>query len=185
MVRSFKGIQTLTGASQPFFGTTMNAASTMQVDPYTGNAGPGSRPSLSVVPVVSASGFMLNDRVIIAPKANFVLKGVRDQGTVLAVDTVANTITVQGLTGIHANGEFVVLNEDVTLVTLIPLSAGNPMYIGNDSTTGIASVAVIAVINQLINRYDSPTAVGNSNKSSEFWVNGTAGDQFTAYMGVV
>ena len=178
MIRNFVGVQTLGATSMPAFGSTVSAATSITKDAHTNNTSPGSQDSASLVPLVSVAGFRKGDRVLMGPKANFTIGGVLDQGFVQNVNFQTNTLTVQGLLNSHTASEYVLLDEDAIQVSISTLSAANPFYIGNQSTVAANDGSVFDLLNQPSgNRHQS----GPGAKTSEYWISGTAGDQFISY----
>jgi hypothetical protein len=181
MIRTFQGVQTLGAASQPVFGTTTTAASTMKLDQHTLSTAPASQDSVSTITVTDATGFRKSDRVLIGPEANFVFQGVLDQGTVIGVDTQNNILTVRGLLNPHGAGEYVVLNEDASAVIIKNLATNTDvMYLGNASTVSPTDSSVYDVIAAGGEHVSATTDTGNSYKTSDYWIFGTANDTFTA-----
>lgn len=183
-IRTFAGVQAIGAASQPVFGTTMNGDGILTPDPHTLKTGPASQASSTKIPVVSTKGFRVGDRVLVAPKANFVFQGSRDQGTVDLVDPGGAFLIVLGLLIPHATGEYVVLNEDAMTVRVQPVAMAVGYYLGTDSTVAAADQSVFSVGSpgQI---YDSPPTIADTLKTSEFWISGTAADTFVAsYMQV-
>lgn len=180
MIRNFSGVTAIGAASQPVFGTTATGPSVLTLDPHTLNTKPASQDSVSKIPVTSINGFRVGDRVLVAPKANFVYQGSQDQGTVIGV--AAGILTVKGLLITHANGEYVVLGEDAAQVTISPVVAAAPMYLGNASTVSPTDPSTFATINVPEGSpYTSPTVLADSLKTSEYWISGTAGDTYLPY----
>jgi len=178
VIRNFVGIQTLGATSMPAFGTTLVGPSSLATDRHTRNTQPSSQDSLSLIPVTSAAGFRIGDRVLVAPKANYKFGGQQDQGFIQQIDFVNNIVTVQGLLRAHANAEYLVLNEDAIQVIISTLSAANPLYVGNQSTVAAGDGSVFDVLNQPSgNKHQS----GPGAKTGEYWIAGTAADQFVSY----
>lgn len=187
MIRAFLGVQSVGAASQPVFGTTLNGAGAMLLDQHTLNTSPGSQDSQTVLPVTSTVGFRKGDRVTVGPKANFVFAGFQDQGAIFAINPGVS-ITVQGLLIPHATGEYLLLDEDVAQVRILPI-VGNvgAIYLGNASTVAAADPSVFDVIappaaaTQPTYWHETPTVgSGAIYKTSEYWLAGTAADKFVA-----
>jgi hypothetical protein len=186
----FAGAQTIatTGTAQPVFGTKMNGAGQLAPDPFSGKTGPGSNPSQSILPVASIVGFAKNHRVLVGP-----IGGPYDQGSIFALNAVGPTMTVQGLQKAHASGEVVILNEDVSQVTIIPV-AGNAgsLYVGNASTVSATDSSLFDIMGPETNPgqptyWHNPPSLGAGGgyKTSEYWIEGTAGDKFMARYSVL
>lgn len=176
--RPYAGVQAIGAASQPVFGTTFTAASV---------ASPSGSPI--TVQVASTNGIKQNDRVLAGVKANFTPANAAllDQGTVASV-VDATHLTIQGLAQNHANGEFLVLNEEASFVAIVPVASVALMYVGNSSTVAAADPSVFDVIGKLSGVAAEPTywhqspttGKGDSYQTSEYWINGTAADTFIA-----
>lgn len=177
-IRPFAGVQTIGAASQPVFGTTMNGAGVMTMDPHTLRTNPASQASSTVLPLTSTKGFRVGDRVLVGPKANFVFQGSLDQGTVDAV-VAGTSITVLGLLIAHASGEYVVLNEDAMTVSITSGTMAGVYYLGTDSTVSSTDASVFAAKNPGSD-YNSPPGIADTQKTAEYWIFGTAADTFTA-----
>lgn len=186
-IRSWAGIQTLVANSQPVFGTAMNGAGSLAADPYTLKTGPGNNQSQSVLPVTTTVGWRKNDRVLVGPEA-----GPYDQGSIFSIQPGVS-LTVDGLLVPHADGELVILNEDVAQVTLVPVLPGNgTIYLGNAYTVSPTDPSVFDVIappadvGQPTYWHNPPTiGGGGAYKTSEYWIFGTAGAQFFARMHIL
>jgi hypothetical protein len=188
-IRSFGvGVQTIGAASQPAFGTTLTAASTFSVDRYKGTNTPGTTTPPITLVVASSLGMKVNDAVLVGLKANFTPANalLLDRGLIAAV-VDATHITVQGLTQNHASGEYVVLNEPAAMVQITPVTTTANIYVGNASTVSSTDSSTFDVIGKNATTIEPtywslspPTGLGDSYNTSEFWLNGTAGDTFVA-----
>ena len=178
MIRSFAGVQTVAAASMPVFGTTLAAATTFAVDRYTGTNRPGTTTPAITVQVASTLGFFVNDRVQIGPKANFTRANflLLDNGTVTGI-VDATHLLVQGLTQNHASGEYLVLNECASLLTILPVSMASA-YLGTASTVGATDSSTYAGPDP--SKFSFPTTLADSYMTSAFWLLGTPGDTFVA-----
>lgn len=183
-LRPWAGIQTVTATAQPVFGTVLSAAGDMQVDQYTGNTKPGSNPSITTLPVASTLGWYKGDRVLVGPR-----QGPYDAASIFKVDAPNNAIVVQGLMRAHADGELLLLNEDVGMVKIVPVVGNaNVLYVGNAYTLNNAGtdpstldmVAPPAAAGQPTYVFESGSAGSGGIKTSEIWIVGTAPDKFLA-----
>src|SRR5665213_2078259 len=137
-LRGFGGIQTLTTAAQPVYGTLLTANAVINPDQYTSHITPGSNRSTAVLSVTAgtAGRFRVGDRVAIGTTGQFGQGNTVavDGGTVIAVSSANNTITVQGLQRAHNSGEFVVLALPVAAFNIQVATASNGIYLGEDPT---------------------------------------------------
>ena len=182
------GIQTIGTVSQPVFGTTLSANSTIQPDRYTGNTGPISQQSMSYLTFTSVIGFAKGNRIAVAPKYNFTKYpswGIQDTGFIFAIN--GNVVQVQGLTMPHLSGEYVLLTEDCSEVEIIPVVANSgKMYIGLYATVSATDSSVFDIIPIYASgapgyTHQSREGTGaNTYKTSEYWIAGTQNDQFVA-----
>jgi len=188
-IRPFGGIQTMGAASQPVFGSTLTADSTLHPDQFSGNVLPGSNPSLSYLTVASVLGFRIGDIVVVGLKASFIVPAVAntlDTGNITAIDPVGKILTIQGLLRSHANGEYVVLNEAAASVVIVGVTATHVWYLGNASTVAANDPSVFDVIPGLASgqptywHKSETTGQSNSYNTSEFWITGTQNDTFCA-----
>lgn len=144
-LRGFGGLQTVPSTPVPCFGTTLSAAPVINPDQYTGQITPGSNRSTSVLSVAAgtAGRFRTNDRVALGTAAQFEQGNVTaaDGGTVIAVSTANNTITIQGLQRQHVSGEFVILALPVAAFAIQWVSG--TAYIGEDATVSASSSTLI------------------------------------------
>ena len=181
------GIQIIGAASQPVFGSTLSANTTLQPDRFSGGVGPGSQPSISYLTLANPIGFIPGYRIVVAPKAHFeqyASWGFQDGGTILSIS--GSVIKVQGLTGVHASGEYVVVAEDASEVEIVPIIANSLMYVGLYSTVAANDPGVFDVIPAYAS--GAPTywhqsregTGGNTYKTSEYWIAGTQNNQFIA-----
>lgn len=189
-IRSFCGIQTLSGSAQPVFGTTASAAFTPPPDQF-GGLGPGSNQTQVSIPVVSSAGFIVGDQVVIGPAAAFKPGAATTLGDVGTIKSIPDSthLVVQGLTKAHASGEYVVLDEIVGNVRILPVTgtAGDLIYIGTAATVSASDSSVIDVL--WIPAASSPPVYWHDSESiggaqplntASYWVNGTNGDEFCA-----
>lgn len=186
MIRPYGGITTIGGSSQPVFGTTLSAASTASVDRFTGTNRPGTTTPPITLTVASTVGLLQNDQILVGPKANFTAanRNLLDQGLIASV-VDATHITVINLTQNHASGEYLVLDEDASLVQVTPVGNTGIIYLGTDSTVSPTDGSVFDAIpigaSVLTYWHLSPTT-GNSDsyQTSQYWVDGTSADKFVA-----
>ena len=188
-IRPFGGIQTMGAASQPVFGTTLTADSTLHPDQFSGNVLPGSNPSLSYLTLASVTGFLLKDYIIVGAKGDFIVPSAAnklDVGQITAIDSVNKILTVQGLLRTHASGEYVLLNEAAAEVVIVGVAATHVWYLGNSSTVAANDPSVFDVIAALASgqptywHHSYPTGQSNSFNTSEFWILMTQNDTFCA-----
>lgn len=189
MIRAFAGIQAIGAASQPVFGTTTTAAVKFAVDRYTGTNTPGTTTPAILIAVTSSTGFQVDDRVQVGPKANFTAanRGNLDHGTVASIPDSTH-ITVQGLLQNHASGDYVVLDEPASFVLVLPVSTAHPLYLGTDETVAANDPSVFDVIAMNSSTTAEPTywhtsppnSLGDSYQTSQYWIAGTAADTFVA-----
>ena len=179
------GVQTIGAASQPVFGTTLSAASTLMPDMFSGGTGPASQPSISKLTLTSVKGFIPGLRIAVAPKNHFIAPpgGYQDCGTILSI--AGSVLTVQGLTAAHPSGDYVVICEVAADVEIIPVVTSGPIYVGTYSTVSATDSSVFDVIPQLAGDltywHQSRSGVGaNQYGTNEFWVFGTQNDTFVA-----
>lgn len=172
------GPQTLTGAAQPMFGTTLSADVRPTPDMFTGLLDPKSQRAQTVLPVAQATMFRRGDKIQIAPAADFVQGNTTpiDEGLVSAVNYGGGTITVMGLTKPHALGETVVLS--IQVASIYVRANADELYIGEDETVGAASttLALYLLPGEIYNL--GPSSVGNVYGTAHLWVLGTAADTF-------
>ena len=189
IIRPFLGVQTIGAASQPVFGTTLSAASTLVTDQFANqylSQASSANPSVSKVTLGSVSGFKTGDRVLIAPKASFVDGGTRDGGTILSIDTVHNTMVVQGLLTVHANGDYIVINNDAAQVWVIPVALTGVAYLGVFETVASNDPSVfdrLPIYNGTGVPYVHRDVSGSAFSPfslSEYWIQGTNTDTFIA-----
>lgn len=189
MIRAFAGVQTISGTAQPVFGTALTAASKTPAQPTAGNTPPATAPAQTLA-VTSTSGFRVDDRVLVGPTANFTYVNayLLDQGTVVGI-VDATHLKVVGLTQNHAaSGEWVVLNEVASFVSVVPVAAAAFMYLGTDSTVAANDPQVFDVIGKLGGTAVEPTywsvspttGKADSYQTMQYWINGTAADTFVA-----
>lgn len=178
-IREFQGVQTIGAASQPVFGTTLTAASIFATDKHTGTNRPGTTTPPVPVVVASTLGMNVGDRVLVGPKANFTRTNANllDQGTIASV-VDGTHLTVQGLTQNHASGEYLLLNECSSMVSVLPVTLSAAMYLGKSSTVSSTDSSVFAGGSPQSWANNPTTATGDSYQTSEFWISGTAGDTF-------
>lgn len=176
------GIQTLSGTAQPVFGTTLSAAITgLTTDRYTGNTDPRSQASTSSAVVVSTNFFRVGDRVVVGPAG-----GPWDEAQVTKITAgtpPAGTLALKGLTTTHASGEFVILAIACAGFSILPIVVGSTMYIGEDSTTGVASATLIYALTTTqaaagVDYSPSRAMSGNVLDTPKLWINGTAADKY-------
>ena len=189
MIRPWNGVQTLGSAAQPVFGTALTAASIFATDRYTGTNRPGTTTPPVTLAVASSIGFQVNDHVQVGPKVNFTTanRKLLDHGTVAGIVDPTH-ISVQGLLQNHASGEYVVLDETASMVQIIPVGTSNPIYLGTDSTASAADPYIFDVIAQTSTTTSEPTywhtspstGTSDSYQTSQYWVNGTDGNQIVA-----
>lgn len=182
MIRPYGGVTTIGGSSQPVFGTTLSAASTASVDRFTGTNRPGTTTPPITLTVASTVGLLQNDQILVGPKANFTAanRNLLDQGLIASI-VDATHITVQGLKQNHASGEFVVLDEDASLVQITPVAISAISYIGTDSTVSSTDPSVFDVL-QIFSAGSSAltywhlaptTATSDSYQTSQYWISGS------------
>lgn len=182
------GIQSIASstASQPVFGTTLSAASTIQPDRFSGSTGPIAQPSMSYLTFTSVVGFKKGQRIAVAPKFNFTKFpswGIQDCGLIFAIN--GNVVQVEGLTMPHASGEYVLLTEDCSEVWIIPVVPNAIMYVGNYATltptTDVMDIIPAYASGAPSYIHQSREGTGaNTYKTSEYWIYGTANDKFVA-----
>lgn len=190
-IRSFAGVQALAGTAQPVFGTTATAAFQPPPDQFAGGNGPGTNQTQVSIPVTSSSGFEPGDQVAIGPAAAFhqgstTVANRADVGTIKSIPDSTH-IVVQGLTKGHASGEFVVLNEIVGNVHIIPVVTTAVAYIGTSSTVAAADASVIDVL-PIVAAGAAPGYVHDSESiggsqpmtTTSYWIIGTATNTFLA-----
>ena len=175
------GSLTLTGSAQPLFGTQTGAPIRPTPDMRTGTLAVASSPSQAVISV-TANIFRPNDRVQIGPSSGFVTQFpspyAPDGGVVSAIDTAANTITVNGLLRAHNASEWVVLAIPCSQIGF--LNGAATIYLGEDSTVAVTSPTLIDEI-AATTRYTIGSATyANVLETQHLWVNGTAADLLTA-----
>lgn len=172
------GNQTLSGAAQPMFGTTITTAITPTPDAHTGNYDPRSAASQSVIVVAVATDFRKGDTVMVGTAAAFAQGSTTnpDQGKVTAVNYGASTITVSGLTRAHAAGEFIVLSIQVATVSI--QNGAGQIYVGEDSTVAAGSTTLIRLLAASAIYDWGSSNVGNVLGTGHIWVSGTAADTF-------
>lgn len=179
------GVQTFS-SPQPMFATTVAAAVNPTPDMFTGNTAPRSMPSKTVMSVVNAAVFRAGDSVQVGVATCFAVQPTPvvkpDGGKVVAVDTVANTITVMGLTRGHAVGEWVVLALPCAEVFVYNLTAG-VLFIGEDNTVSATSPYLMGELAQNGSFNMGMPAVGNILETQHLWVSsGGATDSYLAYL---
>lgn len=193
-VRPFAGIQTLSGSSQPVFGTTASASFTPPPDPFLNNNGPGSNQTQVKIAVASSIGFMAGDQVAIGAASAFeppsvTIAQTADIGTIKSIPDSTHLI-VQGLTKSHASGEYVVLDEIVFNVKINAFdgTANDPIYIGNAPTVAAGDASVFDIIyapggtvtEPLYYLNDQSVGGSQSLTTTSYWIIGTSGDKFVA-----
>lgn len=172
------GNQTLTGAAQPMFGTTITTAITPTPDAHTGNYDPRSAASQAVIQVGAAQTFRKNDRVMVGPASSFAQGAAQppDMGNVTSVNYATGYITVSGLTRAHAAGEFIVLSIQVATIAI--QNGAGQLYIGEDSSVAVGSTTLIRLLAAAA-AYDwGLSNVGNVLGTGHIWVSGMAADTF-------
>ncbi len=187
VIRTF-GIQAIGAASQPVFGTTLNGAGVLTPDPFAfpPTTGPSANPSISILTVVAVTGLRTGDRVAVAPKTTFVLGGVPDTGTILAIDISNKKLTVQGLLNAHASGDYVVLDNAAAGVWVIPVALTGVAYLGQYETVAVGDASTFDRL-PIYNGTGVPyvhSIVSGSQFSPlnlvEYWIQGTNTDTFLA-----
>jgi len=176
------GIQTLSGTAQPVFGTQLTAAITLLTpDRYSGNTDPRSQASIAQAVVTSTQFFRLGDAVIVGPAA-----GPYDWAKVtkIAAGTPpAGTLTLQGLTTTHLATDFVILSIPCAGLTILPITVGSTMYIGEDSTVSATSATLIYAITTAqtaagVDFSPSRAMAGNVLDTPHLWITGTSADKY-------
>jgi hypothetical protein len=172
------GYQTLTGAAQPLFGTSLSAAISPSPDPYTGRLDPGSQPSSCILPLAAPSYlFRVGDHVAVGPTSSFVPVNQTpsfppDGGTVQQVNLSASNILVTGLMRKHSAGEWVVLSLPCAQINI--QNGNSPsLYLGEDSTVGAGSQTLIETCGPQGNITIGNPALGNMIESQHLWVEGS------------
>jgi hypothetical protein len=192
-LRSF-GIQTIGSSSQPCFGTTIEAVDSFVVDQFTGNTVPGSNESLSYFQVADVSGFEKGDSVAVGPKTSFEyptagsLPAFIDCGTVYAIiaGSPYSILVIQALKNAHASGEYILLNNDAAIVTVIPVSLSAAAYLGTKSTVSSSDISTFDRLPAYAGTgipYVSEIRSGSQFsplKTSDWWVTGEQDDTFLA-----
>lgn len=177
----FYGVQTLSGAAQPMFGTALTAAVTPPPDQFSGNLGPGSNQTQVQVTVTSTKGFIPGHEILIGASADFEpgsATTLADRGVIKKIVS-ATVVLVQGLQKPHASGEWLILNEVVGFIRLSNLGT-HSLYLGNASTVSPTDSSVIDVIGASGSTYTISIGTTQPLQTSEFWLYGTAADTFVA-----
>jgi DNA-binding beta-propeller fold protein YncE len=172
------GNQTLTGAAQPMFGTTISTAIMPTPDQFTGNFDPRSAASQSIIQVATAATFRKGDTVMVGPASAFMQGSAinPDQGKITAVNYGAGTITVAGLTRAHAAGEFIVLSIQVATISI--QNGAGQLYVGEDSSVAAGSNTLLRILAAAASYDWGLSNVGNVLGTGHIWVSGTAADTF-------
>lgn len=189
MIRPFGGVQSLSGAAEPVFGTTVSASFVPPPDPFSNNLNPGSNQTQVQVQVASTTGFRVGDQVAIGAASAFAVGGattLADVGTIKSV-VDGTHLLVQGLIKGHASGEFCVLNEEVGNVHIIPVATTAVVYIGTAPTVAAADPSVIDIL-PIVAAASAPTyahdseSIGGSQplNTAQYWMIGTAADKVCA-----
>lgn len=179
-IRGF-GTQTLTGAAQPLFGTTITTPVRPAPDMRTGRLDQASAPSQSVIGV-EANIFRQGDHVLIGSSAAFTQANTLspDGGVVSAIDTAANTITVNGLTRAHNASDWAVLALPCAQISIQNNQAN--VYLGEDATVAAGSATLVAeIVPSGVFALGFP-AIANIIETQHLWVQGTSGDSFLSYL---
>jgi hypothetical protein len=180
--RGFGGIQTVTASAQPVYGTALTANAVINPDLFTGQIDTRGNRSSAVLSVTAgtAGRFRSNDRVIVGSAAQLEQGNTTqtDGGTVIAVNSTANTITVQGLQRSHSSGEFVVLAMTVSVINIQFISASGATYIGEDPTVGAASQTLLYQTTAAGTFLFGQGDIANALDTQKLWVDGVAGGQF-------
>lgn len=179
-LKPFYGVQTVTGAAQPIFGTALTAAVNPPPDQFSGNLGPGSNQTQVEVTVTSTRGFFPGSEVLLGASSAFLLAPTTkaDRGVVKSVVS-ATVLLVQGLQQNHASGEWCLLNEVVGSIRIHVLGT-NILYLGAASSVDAADESVIDVLPASSEAYTISTGTTQPLQTSEFWGFGTAADTFVA-----
>jgi|SRR5579863_323783 len=178
-VRGF-GFQTLSGSAQPAFGTTITAPVYINPDLQTGRIDVASQPSQAVLSL-SANLFRVGDRILIGPTSAFGQVSAPtttppDGGVISAVNTAANTATVNGLQKRHNASEWAVLA--IPCGQAVVQNGNALLNLGEDDTVSATSTTLVAQIQaQGIYVLGNP-ALGNCVESQRVWLQGTNGQQF-------
>jgi hypothetical protein len=176
-------ITTVTGTAQPAFGTTLSAALVVLTKDFsTQRVDPASNPSQASVTVVNPFLVRKGDRVAIGTLANFgfgpTVTQSPDWGNVTAVNYGTGVVTVKGLLRTHAVGEFMVLSVACAEFNILGSGISTSLYIGEDSTVGIASNTLLSIIGSGLAYSFGQSSSGNVWDTGHIWVQGTAADTF-------
>lgn len=175
------GTQTLTGSAQPLFGTTITAPIRPTPDMRTSRLDQASAPSQSVVGV-NNNLFRVGDHVLIGSSSSFTQTNTAspDGGIVSAINTAANTITVNGLMRAHSASDWAVLALPCAQVSIQNNQAN--IYLGEDATVAAGSATLAAEIGPSGVFSLGFPALANVLETQHLWVQGTSGDSFLSYM---
>src|SRR5665213_1868945 len=165
------GYQTLTGAAQPLFGTTLSAAVRPSPDPYTGRLDPGSMASSAFLYLSAPiTLFRQGDHVMVGASNSFQQGSTTpvDGGTVQAVNLSASNILVTGLQRNHSAGEYVILALPCSQINI--QNGDSPtLYLGEDNTVGLTSTTLIETCDAQGNISIGSPALGDMIESQHLW----------------
>lgn len=174
------GTQTLSGSPQPLIGTVLTAAVNPTPDSSRGAMAPGFADSVATLSVTAGTVplFRYGDRVAVGASNSWNQGSTvaPDGGRVIGINSIANTIQVQGLLRAHASGEFVVLALPCAQINIDNGAA--LLYLGEDGTVGAASSTLITEISASTSYSLGFPAIGNVLETQKLWVLGTGADTY-------
>lgn len=176
------GFQTLTdGTPQPCFGTRVTSPIVISPDRNTGRIDVASQPSQAVL-AVAANIFRVGDHILLGSSADFgpvnqtPPPAAPDGGVISAINTAANTATVNGLQRRHNASEWAVLALPVGQAVI---QNGNALInIGEDSSDSAASATLIAQVQATGVYVLGSPSLGNVVETQHIWIQGTGGQQY-------
>ena len=174
------GTQTLSGSPQPLLGTALTAAVNPTPDSSRGVLAPGFADSVATLPITAGTVplFRYGDHVAVGASDSWNQGSTvaPDGGRVIAIDSAANTIKVQGLLRAHASGEFVVLAIPCAQINIDNGAA--VLYLGEDGTVDATSPTLIKEISASASYSLGFPAMGNVLETQKVWVKGTGADTY-------
>lgn len=174
------GNQVLSGSAQPLLGTALTADVRPTPDSSRGALAPGFADSVATLSITAGTVplFRYGDHVAVGASSSWNQGSTvsPDGGRVIALDSAANTIKIQGLLRTHASGEFVVLAIPCAQINIDNGAA--LLYLGEDATVDATSSTLIKEISASSSYSLGFPAIGNVLETQKAWVKGTGADTY-------